>query len=258
MKRLILVFLSGLVVAGIYSGLLKWRDPVEDALAPSPEVLGVPASEKGVEIEIGERKFLAFYLVVPDASNITLVPNFDEAKNAFDLFTYQDCAGVVSGGFYTPEASPTGLFVSEGETLKKYTSSSLLNGVYSINDFETPRIGKAVPRDHLRLGLQAGPVLIENSFAQNLSILRDEEARRVVVGVTGENKTVFIVFYDPESAFIGPMLEDMPRALELFGEKTGVELADAMNLDGGSASAFFTADIALSESSLVGSFFCAK
>jgi hypothetical protein len=258
MKRLILVSLSGLVVAGIYFGLLKWRDPVENTLAPSPEVLGVPTSEKGVEIEIGERKFLAFYLEVPDASNITLLPNFDQAKNAFDLFAYQDCAGVISGGFYTPEGTPTGLFVSEGETLKKFTSSSFLNGVYSINDFETPRIGKAVPRDHLRLGLQAGPVLIENSFAQNLSILRDEEARRVVVGVTGENKTVFIVFYDPKSVFMGPMLEDMPRALELFGEKTGVVLADAMNLDGGSASAFFTAELNLSEASPVGSFFCVK
>jgi uncharacterized protein YigE (DUF2233 family) len=258
MKRLILVSLSALVVAGIYFGLLKWRDPVENTLAPSPEVLGVPTSEKGVEIEIGERKFLAFYLEVPDASNITLIPNFDQAKNAFDLFAYQDCAGVVSGGFYTPEGTPTGFFISEGETLKKYTSSSLLNGVYSINDFATPRIGKAVPRDHLRLGLQAGPVLIENSYEQNLKLIRDEEARRVVVGVTGENKTVFIVFYDPESVFIGPMLEDMPQALELFGEKTGVVLADAMNLDGGSASAFFTAEVNLSEASPVGSFFCVK
>jgi len=258
MKRLILVFLSFSVVGGLYLGLSKWQDPVKDALAPSPEVLGVPTSEQRIEIEIGERKFLAFYMEVADASNITLLPNFDQAKTAFDLFANQSCTAIISGGFYTPEASPTGLFISEGETLKKFTSSTFLNGVYSINDFDTPRIGKGVPRDHLRLGLQAGPVLIENSFAQNLSILRDEEARRVVVGVTGENKTVFMIFYDPESVFIGPKLEDMPRALELFGEKTGVVLADAMNLDGGSASAFFTAELNLSEASPVGSFFCVK
>ena len=258
MKRIILVFLFASVLGGLYLGLSKWQDPVKDALSPSPEVLGVPTSQQKVEIEIGERKFLAFYLIVADAADITLIPNFDQAKTAFDLFANQNCAGVVSGGFYTPEGSPTGLFISEGETLKKYTSSSFLNGVYSINDFETPRIGRAVPRDHLRLGLQAGPVFVENSFGQNLSILRDEEKRRVVVGVTGENKTVFIIFYDPESTFIGPKLEDLPQALKLFGEKTGIILADAMNLDGGSASAFYTAEVNLSEASPVGSFFCVK
>ncbi len=258
MKRIILFLLFVAALGGLYLGLLKWQNPVKDALSPSPEVLGVPTSEKRIEIEIGERKFLAFYLEVPDASAITLIPNFEQTKTAFDLFAYQDCAAVVSGGFYTPEGSPTGLFISERETLKKYVSSSLLNGIYSINDFETPRIGKAVPRDHLRLGLQAGPVLIENSYEQNLKLIRDEEARRVVVGVTGENKTVFIVFYDPASTFIGPKLVDMPKALELFGEKTGIILADAMNLDGGSASAFYTSEVNLSEASPAGSFFCVK
>jgi uncharacterized protein YigE (DUF2233 family) len=253
---LFLLFVAA--IGGAYFGFLKWHRPVEDTLAPSPEVLGAPAAEKGVDIVLGERKFLAFYLEVPDASAITLIPNFNQAKTAFDLFADKTCTAVVSGGFYTPENSPTGLFISEGETLKKYTSSDLLNGIYSINDFETPRIGKGVPRDHLRLGLQAGPVLIENSFSQNLKLIRDEEARRVVVGVTGENKTVFIVFYDPNSTYMGPKLTDMPKAIELFGEKTGIVLADAMNLDGGSASAFYITEVKLSEASPAGSFFCLK
>ena len=258
MKKIALVFLSASVVAGLYLGFSKWQAPAKVAQSPTPEVLGVPVKENGVEIETGGRKFLAFYLNVPNASDITLIPNFDQAKTASDLFDSQKCGAVVSGGFYTPEGSPTGLFIAEGETLKKYASSPLLNGLYSINDFETPRISKSVPRDHLRVVLQAGPVLIENSFTQNLKLIRDEEARRVVVGVTGENKTVFIVFYNPESAFMGPKLDDMPEALELFGEKTGIGLADAMNLDGGTASAFYTSEVKLSEASPVGSFFCVK
>lgn len=258
MKKIALVFLSASVVVGLYLGLSKWQAPAKVAFSPSPEVLGVPTSEKGIEIEIGGRKFLAFYLSVPDASDITLIPNFDQAKTASDLFDSQKCGAVVSGGFYTPGGFPTGLFISEGETLKKYASSSLLNGLYSINDFETPRISKGVPRDHLRVALQAGPMLIENSFTQNLNLIRDEEARRVVVGVTGENKTVFVVFYNPESAFMGPKLDDMPQALQLFGEKTEIILADAMNLDGGSASAFYTSEVKLSEASFVSSFFCVK
>lgn len=258
MKKIALILLAAFIFVGIYLGLSKWQAPAKVAVSPSPEVLGVPTSEKGIEIETGGRKFLAFYLSVPDASDITLIPNFDQAKTASDLFDSQKCGAVVSGGFYTPGGSPTGLFVSEGETLKKYTSSSLLNGLYSINDFETPRISKGVPRDHLRVALQAGPVLIENSFTQNLNLIRDEEARRVVVGVTGENKTVFIVFYNPESAFMGPKLDDMPEALELFGEKTGIGLADAMNLDGGTASAFYTPEVKLPEVTPVGNFFCVK
>ena len=258
MKKGALVFIAALVAVGLYIGLSGSSSKPKVSKSPEPEVLGVPAEDKGVEIKVGENAFKAFYLGVPNTQDITLIPNFGEKETARNIFEKGSCKALISGGFYTPEGSPTGLFVSEGSQIKKYVSSSLANGVYSINDFETPRITREVPRDHLRVALQAGPLLIENSFTQNLRLIRDEEARRIVIGVTGENQTVFMVFYNPNSVFIGPTLDSLPEVLESFQEKTGVELADAMNLDGGTASTFFSSEVRLPEATPVGSFFCIR
>lgn len=247
-----------MAVVGLYIGLSGNSAKPEVSKSPAPEVLGVPSGDKGVEIKVGENTFKAFYLKVSNAQEITLIPNFKEKETARSIFEKGKCKSLISGGFYTPEGSPTGLFISEGKETKRYVSSSLTNAVYSINDFETPRITREVPRDHLRVALQAGPLLIENSFVQNLRLVRDEEARRVVIGVTGENETYFLVFYSPGSVFTGPTLDSLPEALETFEEESGIDLADAMNLDGGTATAFYSSEIQLSEATPVGSFFCVR
>jgi len=258
MKKGVLVFIAALVAVGLYIGLSGRVSKPKTQASPTPGVLGIPSEGQGIEIEVGEKTFKAFYLKTPNTQDITLIPNFAEKETARNIFEKGSCKALISGGFYTPEGSPTGLFISEGNQIKKYVSSSLTNTVYSINDFATPRITREVPRDHLRVGLQAGPLLIENSFIQNLSLIRDEEARRIVVGVTGENETVFLVFYNPESTFTGPTLDSLPDVLESFQEKSGVEIADAMNLDGGTASAFYSSEVRLPEASPVGSFFCIR
>lgn len=258
MKKVALVFLSAFVVIGLYLGLSSPTQRKQTSKTTDPEVLGVPIQNDGVEIEYQGQTFKAYYLKVAYAGDITLIPNFSEALSSSEIRKANNCKAVISGGFYTPEGNPTGLFVSQGETTKNFLNSSLANAVYSINDFETPRITGEPPRDHLRVGLQAGPLLIENSFVRDLRLIRDEQARRIVVGVTGDNETVFLVFYDPESSFMGPTLESLPELLNLFQKETNIELADAMNLDGGAHSAFLSQEANLSEASSVGSFFCVK
>jgi len=258
MKKVALVFVSALAVIGLYIGLSGSFSKPKASKSPAPEVLGVPSEDKGIEIKLGENTFKAFYLKVSNSQDLRLIPNFGEKETARNMFEKGECKALISGGFYTPQGSPTGFFISEGNEIKKYVSSSLTNAVYSINDFETPRITREVPRDHLRVGLQAGPILIENSFSQDLRLIRDEEARRIVIGVTGGNQTVFMVFYNPNSVFTGPTLDSLPEVLESFQEKTGVELADAMNLDGGTASTFFSSEVRLPEATPVGSFFCIR
>ena len=165
---------------------------------------------------------------------------------------------MVNGGYYAAEGYPTGLFISESREFKIYISSSLSDAVYSINDFETPRITRLTPQDPLRVALQNGPLLIENDTLMKLSSKSDEEARRVVVGVTGNNETVFIVIYDSSSVFLGPRLKDLPEALEIFENQSQVDLADAMNLDGGMHSVFIKEEFTLLEHSPIGSYFCIK
>ncbi len=234
------------------------RTPEKVTQTPSPEVLGIPENRGGVEIKISERAFKAQYLKVENNQDITLAANFKEKRASQHILREEGCMNLISGGFYTEDFKPTGLFISEKSQIKGFVSSSLLNSIFSVNDFETPRITRNIPQDPLRFAVQAGPLLKENGYKLDLALAKDSEERRVAVGVTGENQTIFMVFYDPLSVFLGPKLEDLPTAVEIFEGKARIKLADAMNLDGGSASAFITQDFSLKELSVLGSYFCIK
>ena len=198
------------------------------------------------------------WFLVSQALSITYYPNYQEKLTSDEVKTKYGCVSLVSGGFYDSDRKPLGLVITQRIKISGYRQSELFNGVYSINDFETPRITKEVPKDGLRVALQSGPMLIENSFVQKLSLKRDEEARRIVIATTGDNQTIFIVFYNPNSVFMGPLLTDLPQLLTDFQKDTGVILADALNLDGGTASVFNHAGTNLPEAVLSGGFFCIK
>lgn len=177
---------------------------------------------------------------------------------ASDLFRDFHCQFLVSGGFYTKDNQPIGLFLSERQTLSPFVPNSLFNAVFSVNLFDTPRITRTSPQDPLRLALQSGPLLIENASLLTFSLVNDKPARRIIVAVDGTNIVYFIVIYDPVAAFSGPRLASLPAVLETFQQQSGLLLADALNLDGGTACAFYSDSLKLSEASPVGSFFCLK
>lgn len=209
-------------------------------------------------IEIEGKKYSASWGFVENADKLELLTNFSQKKSAVDVFEFEQCKILTNAGFYTKDDKPTGLFITDGKLVRKFSQNSLTNGVLSINYFGIPRITATAPEDPLRIALQAGPVLLDNAEFRTLSLVNDSEDRRMVAGVTGENKLIFIVFYDPESVYLGPKLVDMPQALSKFVEKTKIEIADAVNLDGGSASVFYSPNLKLSEIQNVGAFFCEK
>ena len=168
------------------------------------------------------------------------------------------CQLLVNGGFYTENNEPTGLFITDGETVEAFRSNTLFNGILSVNEFDTPRITRTVPSGVSRIAVQTGPVVFENGSPVNLSLVRDERSRRTVAMATGFNELVFAIFYEEKSVYKGPLLTDLPELVEAFGKATGLIIADAINLDGGSASTFISQNGKLTEISSVGSFFCLK
>jgi uncharacterized protein YigE (DUF2233 family) len=170
----------------------------------------------------------------------------------------EKCKFLVNSGYYKADFSPTGLLISEYQKVSSFVASKTADGIFSVNDFATPRITSEIPKDRLRLALQAGPILKENSFKKVLKLKSDELARRVIVGVTGANQAVFIVFYDSQSVYKGPFLSNLPDLVEKFEKASGIILADVLNLDGGTASVFISDKLNLPEAVFSGSFFCAK
>lgn len=193
---------------------------------------------------------------ISDTTKLKLIPNFSEKLSSKEIINSNQCKFLSNGPFYTKENTPTGLVIADANKISGWRENTLFNGILSINDLTTPRITRDVPEDHLQIAVQSGPILKENGDFQTLKIIDDSPARRVLAAVTGENKLFFIVVYDPQSEFSGLKLGDLPNALQSFENKTGIVFADAINLDGGSASAFITKNINLSELTTSGAFFC--
>lgn len=209
------------------------------------------------EVNYNDVSYSFSWFEVGNLDSLKLIPNFEQKLTSQEVKEGNNCKFLVNAGFYTKENTASGLFVTVGKTMFPFQQNSLFNGVVSVNDLGVPRITRGVPVDHLQTAVQSGPILIENASPQKLSLVRDERSRRTVAFVTGENKLYFAVVYSPTTAFEGPLLADLPTLLDLFGKKTNLLPADAINLDGGTASVFLTPEVSLTEAVSVGGFFCA-
>lgn len=196
------------------------------------------------------------WIQVDDVQDISLHSNLEEKLSALEFKEKHQCESIVNGGFYTKENAHIGLFVEDGKELSKYQENSLFNGFFSIVN-NVPRINQTQPMNP-DIALQTGPILRKNSQKHTLSITRDENARRMVAAITPEKKILFVTFYDASSLVLGPKLEELPKYVEEFAQSKSYSITDAINLDGGSHSAFISEEIQLTDIQTAGSYFCVK
>ncbi|MBI3342995.1 phosphodiester glycosidase family protein [Candidatus Gottesmanbacteria bacterium] len=189
-----------------------------------------------------------------DTSQISLIPNFTQKRTARSLVDGNRCDAVINGGFYTKEGKPTGFFIADGKTIRQSIPNTLLNGYFLVDTQNRAAASFSAPDQTPRIGLQTGPILIRDGNALRLTIRDDELARRVIVGITQNGAVIFLAIYDPDNPWSGPRLADTPTIVSKV--QVRLQLTDALNLDGGSASAFIRDDLSLEEFTSVGSFFC--
>lgn len=211
-----------------------------------------------IDIDYGGSVVRVRWFKVDDPSSIEFISNYGDFVSSADAFEKYQCKKLANGGFYNVDNTPLGLVVSNGEQLYRYRENSLMNGILSINDFGTPRITSSFPSGNLENAVQSGPVLWENGNSKLLNLRSDKASRRVVSAVTGSNELYFFVLYNPESSFEGPLLVNLPSLVKEIDSRLNLNIADAINLDGGAASVFINEEVSLSELSPVGSFWCVK
>ncbi len=194
------------------------------------------------------------WILVRDPKKILLFSNLEDKLTSTEARQKHGCLYLISGGFYSKENKHIGQFIANGSTLSESVNSALFNGFLSIPEAGRPTIS-FTPEPSPRIGLQTGPVLIYNRQLQKLSDSNDN-ARRIVAAITRERHVVFFVLFNKDSAYAGPTLEEIPEMLQTVQQNTSLSFTDAINLDGGTASAFISDTVTLSEVSRIGSYFC--
>ena len=146
----------------------------------------------------------------------------------------QAVAGV-NGGYFDPEDAPVGLLVSDGRVLAPLRKAKLLTGVLwaTKSQVDIVRATRFSMSEKIKSALQCGPLLVER--AAPVAGLNDTRpARRTFAAVDGNGRAALGVC----SAV---SLAQLSRILCLTNLGGKMKIIRALNLDGGSSSAFWFA-----------------
>ncbi len=233
------------------------RSTLNTATSSTPVPNDTISTQKLSTVTVHEETYVYAFFETTSTARISLVPNFSEKMGSSTMIGDLGCQQAINGGFYDTSDRPLGLFITNNQTLRNQVANTLINGFIWATRNGAAGITRELPAGPFAFALQTGPLLMLNGSALPLKLKSDEHARRMVAAKTPKG-FAFIALYSEDSAFGGPFLVDLPEVIQAIDVREHFDMIDAINLDGGSASAFANGETTLSELKPIGSLFCVK
>ena len=230
----------------LWAWLMSWLTVVNPVPSPSTS-LGVIDPSPQLQ-SLGQYRYAVF--AVNDLSRLKLFSNLTKKQESPLLKQLNNCQMLVNAGFYDEQDQHLGWFQVNGRELSPKQNNRLFDGYLSITS-GAAEIGFA-PRPAADFGLQSGPVLVFDAKPLKLTIKDDQPRRRMAAAITQDEQLIFLVILSPQSDYSGPLLADTPRIVLSINQ----DIVAAINLDGGSASAFIAPEVNLPEYQPIGGYFC--
>jgi hypothetical protein len=145
------------------------------------------------------------------------------------------CVCGVNGGYFDTEFKPIGLRVADGTTFSPLRRARLITGILLQSDrgIDVMRVSEFSRTKKIIAAVQAGPFLVEGN--KRIRGLNDAQlARRTFAGLATNDRAFLGVCSDVSLAQLANILATAPVA-------TDSKVRRAMNLDGGSSTAFWFA-----------------
>jgi hypothetical protein len=147
----------------------------------------------------------------------------------------EKCVCGVNGGYFDTEFKPIGLRVADGSTFSPLRRARLITGILLQSDrgIDVVRVSEFSRTKKVIAAIQSGPFLVEGN--KRIRGLNDSQlAWRTFAGITANNRAFLGVCSDISLAQLANILATAPIA-------ANSKIHRAMNLDGGSSSAFWFA-----------------
>lgn len=233
-------------ILNLFLGLALGFLPVQ---APPP--LPSPSPQLPLKsITYNQTVYLYSQYPINDQARLQLFSNLDEQRQSVELKNNSGCRALFNAGFYDTGNQHLGWFQVDGRELSARQDNRLFDSFFSLNGSRA-EISFA-PQAGARFGLQSGPMLVFDGKPLTLLIKDDQPRRRVVAALTQDNQLLFLVILSDQSNYAGPRLTDTPKIVQAINP----QIVSAINLDGGSASAFLTPEVSLPEYQPIGGYFC--
>jgi uncharacterized protein YigE (DUF2233 family) len=187
------------------------------------------------ESETDERATLDLALLSTKSATLRVIDSPSGEDNLAAVMRRENCLAGVNGGYFDPEDKPVGLLISDGKVIAPLRKARLLSGVMIVSNgrIQLLRGAEYSSKRRATAALQCGPFLVDRS--QPVPGLNDTRAARRTFIVTGGSGRAAIGFCsDVTLAQLGKILATPGVAPDLKAQR-------ALNLDGGSSSAFWFA-----------------
>jgi uncharacterized protein YigE (DUF2233 family) len=226
----------GLVVAVWLAGSAHadWAvtsSQTEQAAVAGVEHRRVVLTENGTD----ERTTVDLALFSTKSATLRVIDNPTGEHNLATAMQREHCLAGVNGGYFDPADAPVGLLISDGKLIAPLRKAHLLSGVMIVSNgrLQLLRYAEYSSRRSAVTALQCGPFLVDR--AQPVAGLEDTRSARRTFIVTGSSDRAGIGYCSEATlAQLGKILSTSGLALELKVQR-------ALNLDGGSSSAFWFA-----------------
>jgi uncharacterized protein YigE (DUF2233 family) len=232
-------------------------------LTPTPSLKPNPTETPVSKISLKSGTFRYNYRQINKNEILTLIPNFDKQLDSDQIIKNNNCLFGINGGFYLPENKPLGLFEINSTKLGKYSSSLTFNGFLrqssdnhlTILDYDT-LLNLSSSSNFV---LQSGPLYKLNQSPKT-NFADTKAARRHLIAEDSEGNMFIFSIFGTESNYDGPTLNEIYEFFENPQIKKITNFTVALNLDGGSASAFYdqNQNIHVREIKPLGSFLCGR
>lgn len=158
-----------------------------------------------------------------------------EGESLSAMIKRERCACGVNGGYFDTEFKPIGLRISEGRTFSPLRRARLITGILlqSSRGIDVIRVGEISHTKKNAAAIQAGPFLVEGS-ERVLGLNDSQLARRTFAGITSSDRALLGVCSAVSLAELANILATAPVSADY-------KIRRALNLDGGSSSAFWFA-----------------
>jgi uncharacterized protein YigE (DUF2233 family) len=181
-----------------------------------------------------ENATIELALFSPKTATLRLVDNSEGSETLAEAMRHEKCVGGINGGYFDTDFKPIGLRVIDGETVSPLVRARLLTGVLGVSarGIEILRVSDFPRRRKFDAAIECGPFLVDGETrVPNLDDQRS--ARRTFVGVSREGRAAALgVSSELTLAQLAELLANrsMPNDFRIWR---------ALNLDGGSSSAFW-------------------
>jgi Phosphodiester glycosidase len=173
--------------------------------------------------------------VFPAKSTALRVIDNPDGQSLGAVMKREKCMCGVNGGYFDTEFKPIGLRVVDGTTFSPLRRARLITGILLQSDrgIDVVRVSEFSRTKKIIAALQSGPFLVEGN--KRIRGLNDSQlARRTFAGTTTNERAFLGVCSDVS-------LAELANILATTAIVADSKIRRAMNLDGGSSSAFWFA-----------------